>query len=74
MSFEDLAIDKRLTNTLFSICSVSSVRHSQSRIPKRVVADATFARQCWAYQFAQMQNYAINNNLTPFISCVCEFC
>jgi len=23
---------------------------------------------CYAYQFAQMQNYAINNNLTPFIS------
>lgn len=23
---------------------------------------------CWAYQFHAMQNYAINNNLTPFIS------
>jgi aryl-alcohol dehydrogenase-like predicted oxidoreductase len=23
---------------------------------------------CWAYQFHQMQNYAINNRLTPFIS------
>ncbi|KAI0072179.1 aryl-alcohol dehydrogenase [Panus rudis PR-1116 ss-1] len=23
---------------------------------------------CWAYQFHQMQNYAINNKLTPFIS------
>jgi len=23
---------------------------------------------CWAWQFSAMQNYAINNNLTPFIS------
>lgn len=23
---------------------------------------------CYAYQFAMMQNYAINNRLTPFIS------
>jgi aryl-alcohol dehydrogenase-like predicted oxidoreductase len=23
---------------------------------------------CWAWQFSEMQNYAINNHLTPFIS------
>ncbi|KAM0561256.1 hypothetical protein ACHAPJ_003134 [Fusarium lateritium] len=24
---------------------------------------------CWAWQFHAMQNYALNNNLTPFIAC-----
>ncbi|KAJ0344546.1 hypothetical protein KNSL1_009240 [Colletotrichum chrysophilum] len=24
---------------------------------------------CWAWQFHAMQNYALNNNLTPFVNC-----
>jgi len=37
------------------------------------VVKAGYARyigmsSCWAWQFAAMQNYALNNNLTPFIS------
>lgn len=37
------------------------------------VVQAGYARyigmsSCWAYQFAQMQNYAIQKGLTPFIS------